>query len=73
MTTTTTGDDWWGELDGPVLDYLARRGAASPDEIARAVGLSPASVTSIIAMLAGEGRVRIARVEPEERTGWAAA
>jgi hypothetical protein len=60
---TAVNDDWWGELDGPVLGYLARQGAADPDEIARAVGFPPASVVSILAMLAGEGKVRITQVE----------
>ena len=61
---TVASDDWWGDIDGPVLDYLAREGAAAPDAIARAVGLSPASVVSILAMLAVDGKVRITRVEP---------
>jgi len=61
---TAVNDDWWGELDGPVLNYLARQGAASPDEIGRAIGLSPDSVVSILAMLAVDGAVRITRVEP---------
>lgn len=61
---TAVSDDWWGALDGPVLDYLARQGAACPDDIGRAVGLSTASVVSILAMLAVDGAVRITRVEP---------
>jgi DNA-binding MarR family transcriptional regulator len=60
---TAVSDDWWGELDASVLDYLARRGGASPEEIGHAVGLSPASAASVLAMLINEGKVRITRVE----------
>ena len=69
MTITRTrpgfvaSDDWWGELDAAVLDCLARREAASPEEIGRAVGLSPNAVTSVLVMLMREGKVRITRVE----------
>lgn len=61
---TVASDGWWNEIDGPVLDYLARQGAASPDEIGRAVGLSADSLVSILALLAADGQVRITRVEP---------
>jgi DNA-binding Lrp family transcriptional regulator len=64
---TAVSDDWWDELDAPVLEYVARHGEASPDEIARAVGLSPGSVGSILAMLAESGKVRITRVEAAAR------
>ena len=60
---TAVGDEWWGELDASVLGYLSRRGGASPDEIGRAVGLSPAAAASVVAMLVSEGKVRITRVE----------
>ena len=64
---TAVSDDWWGELDASVLGYLAERGGASPDEIGRAVGLSPGSATSVLAMLVNEGKVRITRVEAVAR------
>jgi DNA-binding MarR family transcriptional regulator len=73
MTTTTgaprtaVSDDWWGDLDASVLGYLSRRAGASPDEIGRAVGLSPAAAASVVAMLVNEGLVRITRVEAAAR------
>ena len=69
---TAVSDDWWGELDASVLGYLTQRGGASPDEIGRAVGLSPGSAASVLAMLVNEGKVRITRVEAVARR-WAAA
>jgi DNA-binding Lrp family transcriptional regulator len=70
---TAVSDDWWDELDGPVLNYLARQGAAAPDEIARAVGMTPTSVVSILALLAVDGKVCITRVEPAPGARRAAA
>ena len=58
------GDDWWGDLDAAVQDCLAVGVATRPEEIARAVGLSPDGVVSVLAMLAREGKVRITLVEP---------
>lgn len=71
--STTLDDDWWGDLDMAVLDYLAARGATRPEDIARAVGLSTDGVTSVLTMLAREGKVRIALVEPLGRRKAAAA
>lgn len=64
---TAVSDDWWGDLDASVLGYLSQCGAASPDEIGRAVGLSPGSAASLVAMLVSEGKVRITRVETVAR------
>jgi hypothetical protein len=55
-------EDWWRSLDDEVLDCLAD-GPASAADIGRRLGMSEAAATSLIFMLAGEGKVRIARVE----------
>ena len=60
---TAMSDDFWGDLDASVLGYLSERGGASPDEVGRAVGLSPSAAASMLAMLVNEGKVRIIRVE----------
>ena len=73
LPRTAVGDDWWDELDGAVLDCLTLRGASSPEEIGRAVGLSASSVGSVLAMLAVTGKVRITRVELTGRVRAAAA
>ena len=56
----------WREMDDLVLDALAD-GASTPAEIGTRVGMSEAAVTSIVAMLAVEGRVRIRHVVLAER------
>ena len=53
--------EWW-DVEADVLAAL-NGGATSPEEIAASVGMSPAAVTSLVAMLACEGRVRIRLVE----------
>lgn len=54
---------WWNAIEDEVLGCLDARGGASPVEIARRTGLSEDAVCSVLAMLAGEGRVRIRHVE----------
>ena len=55
-------DGSWPEIDGELLDCL-RDGPRSPRDMARELGLSAAGVTSLLLMLASEGKVRITRVE----------
>ena len=62
MESRSARSDWW-DIDGEVLSALGA-GARTPEEIAAMVGMSAAAVTSVVAMLAREGRVRICRVEP---------
>ncbi len=54
---------WWSELDESVLSCLAVGGPMAPEEIARRVGISAQAAESVLAMLAQEGKVRIACVE----------
>jgi hypothetical protein len=63
MTTEIRPESWWTELDDAVLCCLAG-GATDPASIGRRLGLSIDAVTSIVAMLAREGKVRICLVAP---------
>lgn len=56
-------NDWWGVSDRETLDCLAEHGAMSLDELAHALGLSEGEATSLVAMLARAGKVRIRQVE----------
>lgn len=63
-TTRAQGADpngWW-EVDREILACLAGQGAMTPAEISRQLGLSEGEATSLLAMLAREGRVRICQV-----------
>ena len=53
---------FWGELDDQVLACL-RDGPKSPQALARRLGLSPAGTTSVLMMLAAEGKIRVTGVE----------
>ena len=50
----------WTEIDEAVMQCLAA-GMAAPAEIGEQLGMSEAAATSVLAMLAAEGRVRICR------------
>jgi hypothetical protein len=54
-------DHFWRELDDAVLACLAN-GDDTPSEIGRQLGISEPAASSILTMLAVEGRVRISRV-----------
>ncbi len=56
-------DEWWNEIDDQVQGCLERHGAMAPAEIARQLGLSEGAVSSVLSMLAQEGKLRISRVE----------
>ena len=60
-------DGWWNEIDDQVQQCLERHGAMAPADIAREVGLSEGAVTSVLSLLAQEGKLRIARVELPQR------
>jgi hypothetical protein len=55
--------DWWRDLDRDVLGCLSENGAMSPAEVARHLGVSESAATSLLCLLAQEGRVRIRLVE----------
>ena len=56
---------WWSDLDHEVFSCL-NGGAKSAAEIGRRVGLSEAALTSVLSMLAAEGKIRITRVQIAE-------
>ncbi|HXH83989.1 MAG TPA: hypothetical protein VNN07_13825 [Candidatus Tectomicrobia bacterium] len=56
-------DDWWTEIDRDVLAALAGNGAMAPADAGRGLGLSERAMTSVLSMLAQEGKVRICLVE----------
>jgi hypothetical protein len=54
----------WDEIDAAILETLAAAGGRlTLADIARRVGLSEGAVQSVVSMLAGQGKVRIAAVE----------
>ena len=53
--------DLWTDIDEAVLECVTRDGAA-PADIGKRLGMSEAAATSILMMLAVEGKVRICRV-----------
>ncbi len=58
-------ESWWRELDDEVLGCLAR-GACSPGDVARRLGMSESAATSVLSMLISEGKVRVRLVELTE-------
>lgn len=56
-------ENWWGDIDGEILDCLREHGSATVKEISEELGLSEGAATAFLAMLAREGRVRIVQVE----------
>jgi DNA-binding Lrp family transcriptional regulator len=56
-------ENWWGDIDGEILDRLREHGSASVNELSRELGFSEEAATAFLAMLAREGRVRILQVE----------
>lgn len=63
--TTVSEHEWWGELDDQVLGCL-RDGPQSARELARRLNLSLGGATSILLLLAAEGKVRVTAVELAE-------
>ena len=53
--------DLWGDIDHDVLECLAA-GHATPADIGAQLGMSAAAATSVLTMLAAEGKVRFLRV-----------
>jgi len=56
-------DNWWGDIDGEILDCLREHGSVTVKELSQELGLSEGAATAFLAMLAREGRVRIVQVE----------
>jgi hypothetical protein len=56
-------DDWWGDIDNEILAALSTGEAMDPADIARRLGVSEASVTSLIWALVSQGKIRVRLVE----------
>jgi len=56
-------ENWWGAIDGEILDRLREHGSATVSELCEELGLSEGAATAFLSMLAREGRVRILQVE----------
>jgi tetratricopeptide (TPR) repeat protein len=54
--------DWWTQIDNDILGCLAD-GALTPAQIGVRLGISEGATTSLLSMLAREGKVRICLVE----------
>ena len=55
-------DDWWKDVEDDVLRCLQGRHEVPPVEIARKLGMSEAAATSLLSIMAHEGKVRICAV-----------
>lgn len=64
---TTAEIGWWSEIDEQLIACL-REGPKSAKELARHLGLSAGGVTSLVLLLAAEGKVHVASVELAEAT-----
>jgi hypothetical protein len=60
-------DDWWKDVEDDVLRCFDGRGALPPAEIAARLGVSEASATSLLAIMAQEGKVTICLVSSSSR------
>jgi len=58
--------DWWTEIDDDILQCLEQADTLTPADIGDRLGLSEAAVSSALAMLVGEGKVRIRLVSSAE-------
>jgi len=56
-------ENWWGDIDGEILDRLREHGSASVNELCEELCLSEGAATAFLSMLAREGRIRILQVE----------
>jgi hypothetical protein len=56
-------ENWWGAVDGEILDALAGRGAMSLTALCEQIGASEGEMIGFVAMLAREGRIRICQIE----------
>jgi DNA-binding Lrp family transcriptional regulator len=62
VATADQSDAGWWEVDREILECLAGHRAMSVAEIAARLRLSEGEATSLLAMLAREGKVRICQV-----------
>jgi DNA-binding Lrp family transcriptional regulator len=56
-------DDWWNDVERDIMACLNSNGATPVHEVARRLAISEEAATSLLALLAREGKVRIRLVE----------
>ena len=49
-------DEWWTEIDTDILGGRAGNGAMAPAELGLQLGISETATTSLLSMLAQEGK-----------------
>ena len=59
-------DEWWS-IDDEILACLSVQPRLTPEDIGGKLGLTVEATTSLLALLAAEGRVRLPVVEGVER------
>ncbi len=52
-------NDWLGEIEREVIEFLADRNTVDPDEVAKHLRLEHGSVIFILSKLAREGKINI--------------
>jgi Mn-dependent DtxR family transcriptional regulator len=56
----------WTDADDAILECLRTRGAMSPVGLAERLGISPGECTTLLCLLATQGKVKIGLVELDE-------
>ena len=56
-------ENFWTDTDGAILECLRARGAMSPIELAERLGVSPGESTTLVCLLAAQGKLKIRLVE----------
>jgi Mn-dependent DtxR family transcriptional regulator len=59
-------EDFWAETDNAILQCLRERGAMSPVDLAHRLGISPGESTTLVCLLAAQGKVKVRLVELDE-------
>ena len=59
-------EDLWADTDRDILQCLRDRGAMSPSDLGRRLGISPGESTTLVCLLAAQGKVKIRLVELDE-------
>ncbi|PYO56739.1 MAG: hypothetical protein DMD83_12875 [Candidatus Rokuibacteriota bacterium] len=59
-------EDWWVETDSAILQCLRERGAMSPTDLARQLGISPGESTAFVCLLVAQGKVNVRLVALSE-------
>jgi DNA-binding Lrp family transcriptional regulator len=52
-------DAWWDDIDDQILASLGANGSMTPVDLGRNLGLSERAVTSLLCLLAQEGKIHI--------------